>query len=78
MDKGQMICDRCQKPIATNADDPACVTSLGTHHYECMRAAHTEANALDVKEREESRARRSAAMKERWASGAMTGGAQGE
>lgn len=67
-----MICDRCQKSIATNANDPACVTSLGTHHYECMRAAWRESQEKETKEREESRERRSKAMKERWASGVMS------
>ena len=69
-----MNCDRCQKSIAATADDPMCVTSLGTHHYECMRAAWREVRELESKQREESRERRSKAMKERWASGAMTGG----
>ena len=72
MDEGRMICDRCEKPIGVTSDDPACVTSLGTHHYECMRAAWRESQEKESKEREESRERRSKAMKERWASGAMS------
>lgn len=62
-----MICSRCNKPIAGTAAAPLVCTSLGTHHYACMRLAWAEHQQDRQARREASRARRSAAMKARWA-----------
>ena len=67
-----MVCDRCHLPIAGNPADPVHVTSLGTHHEACMRAAWSEHAAAERARQEAASARRSAAMKARWAESAGT------
>jgi len=61
-----MICDRCQTPIAATSADPVCITSLGTHHYPCMRAAWRDHGLSQAARQEAAAARRSAAARARW------------
>lgn len=68
------ICDRCDKPIAGTPADAIHITSLGTHHEACMRAAWREHDAGNIERKAASRERRSVAMKARWEDGAMTKG----
>lgn len=62
-------CDRGGEPAAGTAQDPICCTSLGTHHYRCMRAAWRDHHLAQEARLEAATARRSAAMKARWAKG---------
>ena len=71
-----MICDRCGLVVATTPADPLCWTSLGRHHYACMRAAWTDHAQAEGVRQAASTARRSAAMKARWAGEAPAGPGQ--
>jgi len=60
-----MNCDGCGKSIAVTVKDPVVWTSLGRMHHACSRTAwRSQRDAIDT-QRAETRAKRSAAMKER-------------
>jgi hypothetical protein len=61
-----MLCDRCGLRIEVTTKDPAVVTSLGAHHYECSKAAWRERGAKLEERKESVRERRSLAAKKRW------------
>jgi hypothetical protein len=66
-------CDRCGKTIAGTSADPIHVTSRGTHHAACMRAAWAEVSTAKEERTAavaEVRSRRAEAARARWA--AMT------
>lgn len=60
------MCDHCNRPIAGTTEDPIVWTSLGRHHYACMREAWGRARRASAARRSEIRERRSAAAKVRW------------
>ena len=59
-------CDRCQKLIHGTSADPVCATSLGTHHYACMRAASAEREQARQARAQEIFQRRSESARKRF------------